>query len=494
MACALLAGCGRIGYDEHDDGGSGGLTLSYPSNDVAAVVGVTALALTPTVSRDVEGFDISPALPSGVSLDASSGVVSGTPAQSADAVFTVTAHDGADSARFDLRLTALPGYVADVTADFPDDDGGSDPTCFATPAGGCTLRAAVQTVNRRSGRQLVLLIAGDYALGSGLEPVDNDFVIAGQGIDETLVRPSAPRPGFGMLQLGTARTLGLRRASFHDFGMHDGAVVQVTAGTLEVDASRFVNNASAGSGGVFFIAGGARATIRTSIFTGNESFGGCCGGWGGVIHSEDQGSATVVSGCTATGNRSAWGSFSHISAGTTLRLESSTLYGNESTTAGTLASPGGVYTLVHDTIAYNTNTNGGQSTAGLYLHSLPVHYVIANTLVAFNTDVTGAQFNCYRNDTGASLTSEGGNLFGDGGDNCAAYFTAPGDRLDVDPGLAAGGPTDHGGPTPTILLRPGTPAIDGALTARCPPTDQRGLPRPAGGDAPLCDVGAVEMQ
>ncbi len=497
VALALICGCGRIGYDELDGNAGDGLTLSYPSTDVTAVVGVTVVSMTPTVSREVSSFTIAPSLPTGVVIDPASGVIAGIPMQPADGVrYTVTASDGDASARFGFRLTSLPGVVVDVTADFPDDNGGADPLCFATPAGGCTLRAAVQTANRRATAQVVLLGAGVYALGSALETIANSVVIAGQGVTATTIRAAAIQPGYGMLALASAHTLALRQAGFRDFGMADGAVVNVTAGTLEVDGCDFVNNASAGSGGVFFVAAGARATIRTSTFTGNASFGGCCGGWGGVIDGEGQGTTIVIDGCTATANRSAWGSFAHITTGTTLRLENSTLYGNLSTTAGTLATPGGVYTLINDTIASNTNTSSSPESAGLYLFEAPGHYVVANTIVAFNTDVTGGEHNCNRRDLLTSLTSEGGNLFSDGAGNCGAYVTAAGDRLDTDPGLEPGAPGNHGGPTPTILLTPSSAAIDGAQTARCPSIDQRGWPRPVAGSGTtaLCDVGAVEMQ
>ena len=71
------------------------------------------------------------------------------------------------------------------------------------------------------------------------------------------------------------------------------------------------------------------------------------------IDGEGPATAIVVTRSYATKNTTAWGSFSHITTGTTLRLENSTLYNNTSTTAGTLATPGGIYTLVNDTIVGN---------------------------------------------------------------------------------------------------------------------------------------------
>jgi hypothetical protein len=48
---------------------------------------------------------------------------------------------------------------------------------------------------------------------------------------------------------------------------------------------------------------------------------------------------------------------------------------------------------------------------------------------------------------------------------------------------------NNGGPTLTMALLPGSPAIDAGDTAAAPPTDQRGFPRPAGLAA---DIGAFE--
>jgi hypothetical protein len=48
---------------------------------------------------------------------------------------------------------------------------------------------------------------------------------------------------------------------------------------------------------------------------------------------------------------------------------------------------------------------------------------------------------------------------------------------------------NNGGPTMTSALLSNSPAINTADNAACPPTDQRGVPRPQG---PACDIGAYE--
>jgi hypothetical protein len=83
------------------------------------------------------------------------------------------------------------------------------------------------------------------------------------------------------------------------------------------------------------------------------------------------------------------------------------------------------------------------------------------------------------------VTSGGYNL--EGRTDCA--FTATGDKQNSAPGLAP--LTSNGGPTQTLALLAGSPAIDAGDPA-CPPpaTDQRGVSRPQG---PRCDIGAFEV-
>ena len=56
--------------------------------------------------------------------------------------------------------------------------------------------------------------------------------------------------------------------------------------------------------------------------------------------------------------------------------------------------------------------------------------------------------------------------------------------------LDLGALADHGGATQTYVPDAGSPAVDGADTAFCLATDQRGYQRPFGSG---CDVGASEV-
>jgi hypothetical protein len=96
---------------------------------------------------------------------------------------------------------------------------------------------------------------------------------------------------------------------------------------------------------------------------------------------------------------------------------------------------------------------------------------LVNTLLATNTPANGASL-----DLGHNLSSD-----------ASCGFTNPSSLNSTDPRL--GSLADHGGPTRTVALLPGSPAIDAADPAVAPPSDQRGFPRPVGA-AP--DIGAFE--
>lgn len=99
---------------------------------------------------------------------------------------------------------------------------------------------------------------------------------------------------------------------------------------------------------------------------------------------------------------------------------------------------------------------------------------LLNTLLSTNIPSNGP----------ATVTDVGHNLSSDS----SCLFTGPGSINNTDPRL---GPlANNGGPTFTMALMPGSPAIDAGNTALAPRTDQRGYLRPAGAAA---DIGAYEF-
>lgn len=100
---ALTISCGG-------GGGTGPIQGTAPSNltytsPLAAVVGVALAPLSPSVNGNVTGYSVSPALPNGLSLNTTTGVISGTATAGAtQAAYTITASNSYGSTSFSLSL------------------------------------------------------------------------------------------------------------------------------------------------------------------------------------------------------------------------------------------------------------------------------------------------------------------------------------------------------------------------------------------------------
>ena len=140
----------------------------------------------------------------------------------------------------------------------------------------------------------------------------------------------------------------------------------------------------------------------------------------------------------------------------------------------------GPLTLTACTVSGNSATEGG----GVFLASRPdSRTTIGDTIVAGNAAITSPDL------FGTVDQDRGYNLIGDG--DGAGGFTAAGDQVGtaaspIDPRLAPLG--DYGGPTQTMALRTGSPAIGQGTTVAGLTTDQRGFAL----DAPRPDIGAFQ--
>jgi hypothetical protein len=259
-------------------------------------------------------------------------------------------------------------------------------------------------------------------------------------------------------------------------------------GNLSLDRCWVVNNQATGGGGG---SGG--------ISAGNHGGNGGLGSGGGIF--SEFGSAILRS-CTLSGNRATFGGggsgnipgangtagaagLNHYSG--TATLINSTIASNVVNGAGA-GLGGGIYSgssgtaLLSCTVAGN---NGDSSGGGLSGSGASV----TNSIIAGNSAVSSP-------DVGEAVTSGGYNIIGN--TSGSSGFGATGDQLGANPML---GPLqDNGGPTPTMALLSGSPAIDQGKSFGTT-TDQRGLPRPydfpsilnaSGGDG--SDIGAFELQ
>ena len=234
--------------------------------------------------------------------------------------------------------------------------------------------------------------------------------------------------------------------------------------------------------------GGAVGSTSSTVSLTGCTLSGNTAGAGGAVSSTN--STVSLTGCTLSGNTAGAGgaiSSTNSTAGVSsaVSLTNCTLVGNSTSVAG--GPGGGIYnsgsqlTLTNCTLVGNTarssQTASGQG-GGLYntgTTSVRSSILNGNTAAGGGPDVFGA------------VTSGGSNIVGD--PNGAAYgFTGPHDQVFVNPMLAPG-LASNGGPTQTIAVLPGSPAIGGDY-ANATTTDQRGFAR----SAPNHTIGASEFK
>jgi len=272
-------------------------------------------------------------------------------------------------------------------------------------------------------------------------------------------------------------------------GQEDGGGVYNCFGTLTVIDSVITNNkirhgsGSFGYGaGIYNCPSSTLTLINTTVSRNSAEVGGaiCNGGMLTIINS-------TFSGNVARKRRG--GAIANYG---TLIFTNSTLSGNSSRSKGDAGGilNGGLFqsagTLVINNSTLSGNTAGEGRGGGIF-------NVKGSTVVLQNSTVANNKGgNCSGEGT---LTSDGYNLSSDSTCN----FNSTGDLNDTDPKL--GTLKNNGGPTKTLALLPGSPAIDTGNPGGCTDgqghllkTDQRGYPRPDKEDTGGCDRGAYERQ
>jgi hypothetical protein len=235
-------------------------------------------------------------------------------------------------------------------------------------------------------------------------------------------------------------------ASSGNFASPNGGGVNVAGGTVSLVACTVSGNSAAGSGGGLYVFEGATVTLTNATVSGNST----AGSGGGL----------------------------YASAGGTVTLTNATVSGNSAGSGGGLANDQSTLTLTNTTVTANSAAVAG----GLFTNGGTAF--LTNTIVAGQTsggDVIG------------TITGGSNNLVGDGSGMTGISNGSQGNQVGtagapIDPLLAALG--DYGGPTPTMPLLPGSPAIGGGTSgAGIPTTDQRGF-----GRVGVFDIGAFQVQ
>jgi predicted outer membrane repeat protein len=243
--------------------------------------------------------------------------------------------------------------------------------------------------------------------------------------------------------------------------------------TLTVTHCTFQNNTKS----VISMEGGI-ATISDSTFTGNSA------SFAGAIDVYSNSTFTVV-----------------------VTIERCTFDNNTATAGGgaiavDLLNTGSSVVIANDTFTGNSVTDPSGQGSALYISASPV--TINNCTIAGNTAPAGHSaiyFDTFKHVTVMNNTIIASNS----GGNCAIAdgSLTGGNNLQFGdstcPGITVANPllaplANNGGPTKTMALGAGSPAIDAADTIAAPATDQRGNPRTDGnGDGyVIADIGAFE--
>jgi len=333
---------------------------------------------------------------------------------------------------------------------------------------------SAQTACKTIGHAISLASSGDsirVAAATYVENVNNRkaLKILGSGANATFL--SASNPDLPVVRVITPLVQVTTNALLSKLTISGGKNSGIfNSGTLTMNDCIVTHNSAqrhygiSFGGGIFNI---GTLTINNSTISANGASGG-----GGIY---SRGMATINS-STLSGNSGALGAGIFSQFGAPLAITNSTISGNIGDVGAGIT--GGTTVISNSTISGNSASNGGGiANAGVTLR---------NSIVANNNGG-----NCYNN----VLTSKGYNLSSDG----SCTFNGPGDLNDIDPRLGALG--YHGGPTKTMALPSGSPAVDAGDPSGCRDnhgnllkTDQRGFPRHDQEDIRGCDMGAYERQ
>jgi hypothetical protein len=291
-------------------------------------------------------------------------------------------------------------------------------------------------------------------------------------------------------------------------GIADG----VNGGSINISKSSITGNLAQGQGlgGALFFEpiepdDGSSISITKSTISGNEALGSNVAA-GAILYEpitsngspqlpltleQDTFSGNVADGGSDHGLGGAvfYGPISDTTATLALTLVNDTFTGNRAGNMNARGLGGGVMVepviddgsaelhFVNLTIARNIAVDDGSGGGIFYDPSGTFSATFTNTIIALNKAASGP-------DCSQNLPSAGHNLESHMG---CGFNNAVGDMQNTNPEL---GPlANNGGPTQTLALLSGGPAIDAGSDMACPPIDQRGISRPQG---PHCDIGAFE--
>ena len=260
----------------------------------------------------------------------------------------------------------------------------------------------------------------------------------------------------GNLTIGNSVLLGNVSTSTTGGG---AAILNDPGASLTVSKTSFTGNTAAESAGAILNLG--TATIADSVFSHNEAHGSNAAG--AALLNQTGATASIVRSTFASNFSTHDGGAIANQTNSTVTLVNSTLTNNSANgDGGALVNSATASGSLTDCTVYG---NSGQLGAGIYNEGNGSQLTVANSILAANLNgLSGVEDDCT---------------------NCGSVAT--GNLVGGNPLL--GNLQDNGGPAPTMLPLPGSPAIGAGSAVAGVPTDQRGQPRPTSG---AVDVGAVQ--
>lgn len=313
--------------------------------------------------------------------------------------------------------------------------------------------------------ETVQLPAGTYSVTSNEITIDKTLVIQGSDARTTTLgadgnnRLFSIDPPAGAVTISDVTLTG-------GGGAGSGGAIRNTRDLTLQRVAVVDNHASLvgnyGGGGIDSFGIDSKLTLIQSLIANNTAYTGAA-----ISHSE---SLTIID-STVTGN-----------------VSGDSTHNGQSAISG---SAGSSAALLGSTIAGNSGFNGLTSGAGISESTLSASgSIIAQNLSympngqpAGSTGNPGVADDCADVANFASTST----YSIDGAATCD--FTGMGDLQNTDPMLGA--LASNGGPTNTLALLPGSPAIDHMPPPCATSVDQRGISRPQAGG---CDIGAFELE
>ncbi len=325
------------------------------------------------------------------------------------------------------------------------------PNCADMATSDCTLREAIATAT--SGQDTIRfrpIVTGAITLdqSQGTLNLTHSVAIVGPGATALAVDGGNH---VGIFHVHGSPTIAVSGLTIRhgNAGESYGGALAIEGGDITLSASTFAGNAAGGAGGAIASRGGAALHIANSTFTDNHSTGNN----GGAIDSAFSGVHLVVTASTFTGNTAPMGHGSAIN------------------------NYKGTATLTNVTVANNGLNDSVTSwtAGGVPATTTLINVVIANSgngatdLVSIRGGTFTGSNNLIDDSSGSLITGGTGNIVGQ-----PAVLGALG---------------SFSGPTQTVPLLPGSPAIDAGSCAGGY-HDQRGIAQIGA----ACDIGAFESQ